>query len=89
MLIWFIKVSKHQILKEHPEFSGKTISTGKLRSMTRNEASKWFASQGASYRSVTKKIQMSLLLVKMQVWATKAQSLGIEFTEQQFVDTNN
>ena len=55
-------------IEGHPEFSGKTIVlTGKLHQMTRNEASKWLTSQGAKVTNSVTKIQMSLLLVKMQV----------------------
>ncbi|HCV8488960.1 TPA: NAD-dependent DNA ligase LigA [Staphylococcus aureus] len=79
-------------IEGHPEFSGKTIVlTGKLHQMTRNEASKWLASQGAKVTSsVTKNTGVVIAGEDAGSKLTKAQSLGIEiWTEQQFVDKQN
>ncbi|HDI6511827.1 TPA: NAD-dependent DNA ligase LigA [Staphylococcus aureus] len=79
-------------IEGHPEFSGKTIVlTGKLHQMTRNEASKWLASQGAKVTSsVTKNTDVVIAGEDAGSKLTKAQSLGIEiWTEQQFVDKQN
>ncbi len=79
-------------IEGHPEFSGKTIVlTGKLHQMTRNEASKWLALQGAKVTSsVTKNTDVVIAGEDAGSKLTKAQSLGIEiWTEQQFVDKQN